>query len=123
MLQEPLTTEDGFFEALLRGDAESLGRLLADDFVIVDVMKGAEIGRAAFLEAVGTRQVEFASLEVVERRLRRYGEAAVVVGRTEMRVVVGGAAFGTASRYTHVFARGGDGSWRLVSAQGTAIAD
>lgn len=122
-LDEPLPTEDAFFAALVEGDVESLQRLLADDFVIVDVRRGAEIGRSPFLDAIAARQVRFSALDVVERRVRRYGEVAIVVGRTAMRGDVGGEPFAAASRYTHVFASTEAGVWRLVSAQGTQIVE
>ncbi len=121
--EEPLPTEDAFFDALLAGDVESLERLLSDDFVIVDVRKGAEADRSGLLEAIASRQVAFTALSVIERRVRHYGEVAVVVGRTSMRGQVGGEEFTAASRYTHVFARIGGGDWRLVSAQGTPIVE
>ena len=89
--EEPLPTEDAFFDALLAGDVESLEGLLSDDFVIVDVRKGAEVDRSGLLEAIASRQVAFTALSVVERRVRHYGEVAVVVGRTSMRGQVGAA--------------------------------
>lgn len=120
-LEEPLPTEDAFFGALVQGNVETLRRLLADDFVLVDVMRGAELGRSDLLDAIDRRQVVFTVLEVVVRRVRRYGEIAIVVGRTEMRGEVEGKPFGAASRYTHVFVRSEAADWRLVSAQGTQI--
>lgn len=122
-LSEPLAAEDAFFGALVEADLEALERLLASDFVIVDVSKGAEIARSALLDAVARRLVEFVAISVVDRRLRRYGEVAVVVGRTAMRGRIGGEPFTVASRYTHVLVSGGAGGWRLVSAQGTEIVE
>ena len=122
-LDEPLPTEDAFFAALLEGNVQALQRLLASDFVIVDVMRGAEVGRSAFLDAIGAQHVRFTTLRVVERRLRRYGSAAVVVGRTAMSGDFAGEPFTAASRYTHVFVRSETNGWQLVSAQGTQIVD
>ena len=122
-MDEPLATEDAFFKALVEGNVEALRRLLADDFVIVDVMRGAEVGRSAFLEPIAAGQLRFTTLDVVERHVRRYGEVAVVVGRTAMQGQFGGEPFGAASRYTHVFARDKAGGWQLVSAQGTQIVE
>jgi ketosteroid isomerase-like protein len=115
--------EDQFFEALLAAAAERLGELLADDFVIVDVMSGGVADRAAFIAALRDRLVEFERVDLLERVTRRYGDTAIMVGRTEMSGSFGGAPFSAASRYTHVLVRGGDGRWRLASAQGTRIAD
>jgi hypothetical protein len=92
-----------------------------DDFVLIDVMTGSEVAKAALLEVVGGGQLQFEAIERVESRVRAYGTAAVITGRTEMRGRFGGKAFGASSRYTHVFVTDG-GQWRMVAAQGTQIA-
>jgi ketosteroid isomerase-like protein len=122
-IDEPLKAEDAFFAALVEGNVKALQRLLSEDFVIVDLMRGNESGRSAFLEPIAAGQLRFTALSVVERRVRRYGEVAIVVGRTAMRGQFGGEPFAAASRYTHVFTRDGAGAWQLVSAQGTPIVE
>jgi ketosteroid isomerase-like protein len=124
-MSTPERTEDAFFAALVDGDAGSLEELLTDDFVIVDVMSGSVFDRSSFVAAVGQGAVTFAEIDVVERSSRQYADAAIVIGRTAMRGAVGDepTEFGLASRYTHVFVRGGDDRWRLASAQGTPIAE
>jgi ketosteroid isomerase-like protein len=111
-----------FFAALLAADADALRAILTDDFVLVDVMRGSEVTRDALIEAVGARQISFELASVIESRVRRYGDAAIVVGRTEMGGRAGAAPWAAKSRYTHVFVLRG-GAWRLASAQGTPIAD
>ena len=119
---EPELADDAFFAALLAGDTRALAEVLADDFLIVDVMSGNVSDRKAFLGPLGDGRLRFQSIDLIERQTRRYGDAAVIVGRTEMRGSFGGQEFGAASRYTHVLIRA-DGAWRLASAQGTPIAD
>jgi ketosteroid isomerase-like protein len=114
---DPVETDRRFFAALLAADRAALSELLTDDFVIIDVMQGNEIPRAAFLDAVTSGQVVFDAIDLVESRVRRYGDVAVVTGRTEMRGRVGTAPWAVRSRYTHVYVAD-----RLASAQGTAIA-
>ena len=46
----------------------------------------------------------------------------IVIGRTEMQLRFDQTAFTTKSRYTHVYVEE-RGRWRMVSAQGTPIAD
>ena len=116
-----LAAEDQFFQALLRGDRASLERVLAPDFLLIDVMTGSEIPRPVLLELVGSRQLVFASVERIDARVRLYGKAAVVTGRTRMQGHYGEQRFAAHSRYTHVYVQAG-GAWRLVSAQGTPIA-
>jgi ketosteroid isomerase-like protein len=115
--------EDRFFDALAAGDVARIENLLHEDFLIVDVMSGGVADRASFLAALRDQLVAFDRVQLVERAGRRYGDSAVIVGRTEMSGTFGGAPFAAASRYTHVLVCDGDDRWRLVSAQGTQILD
>ncbi|SRR6266568_2888334 len=115
-----LETEDRFFEALRRGDHDAVAQVLSDDFVIVDIRAGAAVPREGFLGAISGGDLSFEKIEPSERSVRRYGEVAVVVGRTAMLGSFSGEAFEAASRYTHVLTRI-ENEWQLVSAQGTQI--
>lgn len=117
----PLAAERRFFSALVQGDVDALDEVLADDFLLIDVMSGSEVPRAAMLDVVGSGQLKFHAIEPAEARVRRYGDAAVITGRTEMKMSFGDQAIEARSRYTHVFVEQ-DGRWRMVSAQGTQIA-
>ena len=117
----PVPTDDAFFNALLKGDADGLEDVLGGDFTIVDVMRGGQADRATFIEAVSSGQVDFETIAPSERQVRRYGGTALIVGRTRMRGAFAGESFDVSSRYTHVFIRDGVQVWRLVSAQGTPI--
>jgi ketosteroid isomerase-like protein len=87
------------------------------------MMRGGVADRASFLAALRDRVVAFDRVVLVERTTRRYGDAAVIVGRTEMSGTFGGAPFAASSRYTHVLVRDGDDRWRLTTAQGTRVVD
>jgi ketosteroid isomerase-like protein len=119
--QGPSAADRRFFAALLEASLPKLEELLAEDFLLIDVMSGSEVPRAAMLEALGSGQLQFQSIEPAERRVRRYGSTAVVTGRTEMAMRFGDSAVTACSRYTHVFVEQ-DGRWRMVAAQGTPIA-
>jgi ketosteroid isomerase-like protein len=125
-LKDALTAaDDAFFAALLGRDAEALGRLLADEFLIVDVAAGAVHTRAEFLGAVAAGQVVFEAIERFpdEAIVRSLGAGAgAVVGRTKMAFFApDGTKVEASSRYTHVFRLDAD-RWQLFSAQGTPIA-
>lgn len=117
----PRDADRQFFAALLAADVEALDDLLADDFLLIDVLQGGEIPRAALLEAMAGGVVRFEVIEVLESRERRHGNVALITGRTEMRGQGGGQAWTARSRYTHVFVLQ-QGRWRLVAAQGTQMA-
>lgn len=123
MNDDPLSVDDAFFGALVRGDAEHLERVLHRDFIIVDVMRGGRTDRQGFLDAVSSGQVTFDRIDPTERLVRRYDGTAVVVGRTSMAGSAAGRPFAAASRYTHVFVEDGGATWRLASAQGTPIVE
>ena len=58
----------------------------------------------------------------MESQVRLYGITAVITGRTQMSGRFGETHFTAISRYTHVFVKE-QSQWRLVSAQGTQIAN
>jgi ketosteroid isomerase-like protein len=119
-----LAADRAFFGALLAADARALDALLAPDFLIVDVAAGGVTARDAFVAGVAARAIKFDAIDSAEDEasVRVHGDLAIVVSRTAMRIVLPDAArIDVRSRYTHVFHRS-EAGWRLVSAQGTAIA-
>lgn len=115
-----LDTERHFFEALLAPSSDLLDRLLTEDFLIIDVLTGTQVPKAAFLDFMGSGQLLFESIVPAETQVRTYGPVAIVTGRTEMQGMLGENRFTTKSRYTHVYVEV-EGRWRLASAQGTPI--
>lgn len=121
MTDEPvLAAERAFFASLLAGDGVALDGLLAEDFVIVDVLAGQAVPRPDLLGVVASGDLEFVEVERDEGdvTVRRRPGVAIVLGRTRMTMRFQGEQVTVPSRYTHVWADEG-GSWRLVAAQGT----
>ena len=116
----PVTVDKQFFAALIAGDAQALDHILADDFILIDVMSGSEITKPAFLAFIGSGQIKFESIEPAENRVRFYPPTAIITGRSQMKGQLGDAPFSASSRYTHVFVDQ-QGEWRLATAQGTQI--
>jgi ketosteroid isomerase-like protein len=117
----PLAADRQFFAALTEGDAEALDRILGDDFVLIDVMRGAEVSKHSLLGLVRSGQLTFETVDQAEPHLRLYGATALITGRTQMSGQFGQTSFAVHSRYTHVFVEQ-QARWRLVAAQGTQIA-
>jgi hypothetical protein len=118
---DPLGADRAFFSALLSANLDLLDSLLTDDFVMIDILAGAEISKPMLLAAVGSSQVKFEAIDQVESKVRVYAtDTAIVVGRTAMRFRSGESSFTASSRYSHVFVLQ-DGAWQLASAQGTQI--
>jgi uncharacterized protein DUF4440 len=115
-----LTAENAFFTALVEGRTNELERLLSDDFALSD-LRGNLVPKAALLEAIASRQLQFDAIKPVEASVRFYGSTAIVSGRTEMSGRFNQEAFSAHSRYTHVYVER-DGRLYFVSAQGTPVA-
>jgi Domain of unknown function (DUF4440) len=117
---DPLQTDRQFFMSLLDSNIERLDSLLADDFILIDVMRGDEITKSSLLEVMRSGQLRFTRIEPLGSHVRLYEGVAIITGRTQMKARFGEIALSVHSRYTHVFIHQG-GQWRLVSAQGTQI--
>ena len=87
-------------------------------------MSGRVTGREEFLAAIGSEMLRFAEVTRFpeEQSVRRRQAAGVVVGRTRMVMHFGPDRVTANSRYARVFVND-DGSWRLMSAQGTPITE
>lgn len=119
---DPLAVEREFFTALIEANIEKLGEVLADDFVLIDVMRGDEVSKSSLLDVLGSRQLKFASIEPADSHVRVYDQTAIITGRTRITGHFGEIAFSVKSRYTHVFIEQ-ETRWRMVSAQGTQIVE
>lgn len=121
-IDDPLAIDREFFRALLDMDTALLDRLLAENLVIVDVMSGGETGKTELLEALGAGRLKFDKIETADSRTRVYGDAAIVIGRTEMKLSFDARPIAVKSRYTHVYAKLDD-RWKMASAQGTRLVE
>jgi hypothetical protein len=107
---------------LTDGKADALNRQLADEFILVDVMRGGEVPKATLLALIRSGQLKFESITAADTHARRYGSTAVVRGRTEMQLRFEQSSVAVKSRYTHIYVEAED-RWLMVSAQGTAIVE
>ena len=118
--QNPEEVEQEFFTALVEADNEALDHLLANDFLLIDVLTGSEVSKAAFLEILVAGGLSFEEVNRIDFRARVYGSVAVITGQSEIVGHLNGRRFEFDSRYTHVFEKH-LGDWLMVIAQGTQI--
>ncbi|MEV4110272.1 nuclear transport factor 2 family protein [Nonomuraea sp. NPDC049695] len=119
-----LKHDQSFFDALVAGDLGVLEELLSDDFILVGLQDGAVADKRIVLDLVASGALAFPRIDSFpdEAIVRVIGNVGIVVGRTGMKVTnPDGTTYSAGSRYTHVYATGSPGTWRLTSAQGTAI--
>jgi ketosteroid isomerase-like protein len=119
-----LKHDQSFFDALVANALDRLKELLADDFVLVGVEEGAVADKVIVLDLVASGSLQFPRIDSFpdEAIVRVIGKVGIVVGRTGMNFTnPDGTMFSAGSHYTHVYVADSPGSWRLTSAQGTAI--
>lgn len=77
--QQVKQLEQDLIEAFRGNDAESLDRIMADDFVFTDPL-GASITKAGWLEDLASGVFAFESIEIEGIHVRMAGDAALVTG-------------------------------------------
>jgi ketosteroid isomerase-like protein len=110
--QELLTLEKTFAEAIVRNDLESIGRLVTDDWIIIDP-NGEMVDRARFFEVIKSGALTHDMMESEDFRVRVYGDSAVVTGLTRTKGKFMGQEFSTQERATDVFVKR-EGRWQCV---------
>jgi ketosteroid isomerase-like protein len=110
--QELLTLEKAFAEAIVRNDLEGIGRLVTDDWIVIDP-NGEIVDRVRFFEVIKSGALTHDMMESEDFRVRVYGDSAVVTGLTRTKGKVMGQEFSTQERATDVFVKR-DGRWQCV---------
>ncbi len=89
---EVLKAVDKFYDAFLAGDVETVRRMTAEDYLQTDV-NGKVQDKSAWLaeyympivERMKARQFKWDVLERKDSQVRRYGNVAVLIGRTTLK--------------------------------------
>ncbi len=102
MQEDVLRREQELAQAMVKNDAEAVGRLLTDDWIIVDP-DGGIIERARFLAVIQSGALTHEMMESDDMRVRIYGNTAIVTALTTTNGRFNGHAFSTQERATDVF--------------------
>ena len=104
--------EKEFADAIVKNDLEGLGRVVTDDWIIIDP-NGEIVDRARFFEVIKSGALTHDMMESEDFRVRVYGDGAVVTAITSTKGKFMGQEFSTHERATDVFVMR-DGRWRWV---------
>ena len=109
---------DEWVKALVRRDANTLDRIMADDFVFAYPLEGDD--KAQFLDDVlsGDMLVEHLSRENVSVRI--WGQTAVLTGRDSVKWLYKGREFSGHYKIIQVYIQR-DNLWQLVTVQACPI--
>jgi ketosteroid isomerase-like protein len=112
--KELIRIQEDLHVAYLRHDARFVAQLLSEDFLAIDA-NGNGYDRTKQLKDLSDPTVcEY--ITPFDMRVKVYGDAAVVTGRTKAKCRTEGADVQISTRWTDVFVRR-DHKWRWVAAQ------
>lgn len=101
--------------ALMSADVEALGRIFADDYVQYDP-SGKAFTKLEVLENLHTSTVRYPSIVSTGRKIRLFGELAIVHGSELDEVNAEGRRFCVRYLYMDVVCKR-DGRWQIVGSQ------
>jgi ketosteroid isomerase-like protein len=117
--EELLKVEKEFAQAIVSNDLEGIGRIVADEWIIIDA-NGDIVERTRFFEVIKSGALTHDLMESEDFRVRVYGDGAVVTGLTRTKGKFMGQEFSTQERATDVFVKR-DGRWQCVLTQLTRL--
>jgi hypothetical protein len=109
---------DEWAKALVRGDGESLGLIMADDFYFAYPFEGD--GKEQFIDDVTSGEVMVEHLTRENVNVRVWGDAAVLTGKDSARWFYKGHDYSGHYKVMHVYSLR-NAKWQLVSVQACPI--
>jgi len=103
--------------AIAHADVATLDKMSSDDYSFI-TPRGFLVTKAQLLKAIGSGEFAYEYRQVYDLRVRVYGAAAVVTGRTLYTGQRQGKEYNGAFRYTRVYVRQ-SGRWLAVAWQAT----
>ena len=117
---EILELERKFGEAMIQNDVDSIGRILSDEWIIIDP-DGGVIDKSRFLAVIKSGALRHEAMDSEDIRIRTYGNMATVTAATHTRTKYLGKEFSTHERATDVFVKA-NGRWQCVLTHLTTLA-
>jgi ketosteroid isomerase-like protein len=102
-------------QALMNADIDSLSRIFADDYVQYNA-SGKAFSKQEVLENLRTSAIRYPSIVSTGRRIRLFGDMAIVHGAELDEVEADGRRFSVRYLYMDVVLRRGD-TWQIVGSQ------
>lgn len=112
--------EEQWRTARLTGDVAAMERLLSDDYIGIS-MTGQVSTKAQQLERVRDRRTVLTELDLVDMHVKLIGAIAIVTSRAEVQGTNDGRVVTGTYRYTRVYQRVSNGSWKITSFEATRI--
>ena len=111
--QQIAQLEDQSREAAIKGDASFLEKHLANDYVRIRP-DGQVEDRQAAIDALKNGTAKYSSIEVADRQIHVYGNAAVVTGKATVKGTMNGNSADGDYRISRTWVKQG-GQWKIAA--------
>lgn len=120
LAQEVIKVEDERYDAFMKGDAATLGRILDDGFTYTNT-KGETHTKAELLAQVRAGDLKYIAMHHSDIRVIVFENTAVLTGKSSSTYVADGKAGGAIPRrFMNVYFKK-NGHWKLVARQETPV--
>ena len=119
--QEILKLEDERFGAMIARDFARL-QLLVHDELMYTHSSGVVDGKASWLDSMKTGRVKYKKASCTERKVRLFGDTALITGRALIEAEIGGQAKTLKLLFLNAWTRTPQG-WKFVAWQSTPLAE
>jgi ketosteroid isomerase-like protein len=112
--------EQSWRDAIVHRNVAAMDGLLADDYIAITA-NGTLQSKEQTLANLRTGSVHFTSIDFSDRKVRFYGQTALVTSRAEVSGTTPDGDISGSYRYTRVYVRGDHGDWKVVSFEASRI--
>lgn len=114
--------EEAWRDAVLTSNTSAMDALLDDEYTAITA-NGTLQTKQDWLASLRSGRVHITTLDVSDRKVRFYGDTALVTSRADVQGTGSeGEVFGS-FRYTRVYVRNAQGKWKIVSFEASRIRD
>jgi len=107
-------------DAVMQRNALAMEGLLADDYIAI-TPKGTLQSKDQTLANLRSGALEIKTIEFADRKVRFYGQTALVTSRAEVKGSNAEGDLTGSYRYTRVYVRNSQGKWKIVSFEASRI--
>ena len=112
--------EQTWRDAVVHHNAAAMDSLLADDYIAITA-SGTLQSKEQTLTNLRTGTLHLTAIEFSDRKVRFYGQTALVTSRAEVTGSNGDSEINGSYRYTRVYVKDGHGAWKIVSFEASRI--
>jgi ketosteroid isomerase-like protein len=107
------------FQAMEKGDVETLDRIISDDLIYTHA-NGLRQSKFDVIGVLGSSDMKYESITAYDVRVRIYNDTAIVAGRASVRIKAHGERESFEICYLDVYVKQ-EGRWQMVAWQSSRI--